>query len=103
MHCQAKFGVAAHWRYKEGDVPYYSSFVLEMVESARCVLPWQNGLMDRKLHLSRGEVEHVFPSHYEACPCRDLSYDLPYKEDHRLFLIVVVKDKVFALSLLLQL
>ncbi|KAI4325359.1 hypothetical protein MLD38_030767 [Melastoma candidum] len=40
MHLQNEFGLAAHWRYKEGNCEH-SSFVLQMVEWARWVITWQ--------------------------------------------------------------
>ncbi|KAF0908166.1 hypothetical protein E2562_022966 [Oryza meyeriana var. granulata] len=72
MHLQAEFGIAAHWRYKEG-VRHCSSSVPEMVEWVRWVVTWQC----ETLHIDHpSSLPHeappraicTFPSHSDECP-----------------------------------
>eukprot|EP00245_Coleochaete_scutata_P002771 TRINITY_DN13867_c0_g1_i1.p1 TRINITY_DN13867_c0_g1~~TRINITY_DN13867_c0_g1_i1.p1 ORF type:complete len:832 (-),score=153.56 TRINITY_DN13867_c0_g1_i1:703-3198(-) len=74
MHHSAEFGLAAHWRYKEGDqdAAGSSSYVDKRVEWARWVLTWHSEMMDTKIRLSPSEADLrppcPFPVHKEDCP-----------------------------------
>ncbi|GJN11052.1 hypothetical protein PR202_ga29213 [Eleusine coracana subsp. coracana] len=70
MHLQAEFGIAAHWRYKEGLQNYFCS-VPETVEWVTWVATWQR----ETLHIDHpsslapdtsGSDIHAIPSHSDA-------------------------------------
>ncbi|KAL6856274.1 hypothetical protein ACP4OV_019076 [Aristida adscensionis] len=71
MHLQAEFGIAAHWRYKEG-VRNCSSSVPDMVEWVRSVVTSQCETL-HKGHPSSPREKHCIPSHSVICP-------LPYSK-----------------------
>ncbi|XP_062188135.1 probable GTP diphosphokinase RSH2, chloroplastic [Phragmites australis] len=72
MHLQAEFGIAAHWRYKEG-VRSCSSSVPEMVEWVRWVVTWHCETL-HTYHPSSLAPDnspsniHTIMAHSEVCP-----------------------------------
>ncbi|KAE8667154.1 putative GTP diphosphokinase RSH3 [Hibiscus syriacus] len=95
MHLQAEFGLAAHWRYKEGDSKY-SSFVLQMVEWARWVVTWHCETMSKDQYCSIGYTDPVkppctFPTHLDDCP---FSYKPHCSQDGPVFVIMIENDKM---------
>eukprot|EP00850_Spirogloea_muscicola_P011948 SM000076S21769 [mRNA] locus=s76:172377:176127:- [translate_table: standard] len=70
MHHQAEFGMAAHWRYKEGHSEQ-SVYVLRKVEWARWILTWHNEMLDMKYRLSPAVTDLrppcPFPTHSSGC------------------------------------
>ncbi|KAM3364790.1 hypothetical protein ACQJBY_014883 [Aegilops geniculata] len=72
MHLQAEFGIAAHWRYKEG-VRNCSSSLPEMVEWVRCVVTWQCETLHTDHPSPPGlgsspRATCTFPSDSDGCP-----------------------------------
>lgn len=94
MHLQAEYGLAAHWRYKEGSCKH--SFVLQMVEWARWVVTWQCETMRTDRSFSFGDNNKIrppcpFPSHSDDCP---YSYALQCNHEGPIFVIVLDNEKV---------
>ncbi|KAF7000109.1 hypothetical protein CFC21_016057 [Triticum aestivum] len=72
MHLQAEFGIAAHWRYKEGE-RNCSSSLPEMVEWVRCVVTWQCETLHTDHPSPPGlgsspRATCTFPSDSDGCP-----------------------------------
>eukprot|EP00897_Mesotaenium_endlicherianum_P007448 jgi/Mesen1/6731/ME000344S06006 len=71
MHHQAELGMAAHWRYKEGEKQHSKSTV-QKVEWARIMLAWSTEINDHKLRAVSGRPQPKplcpFPHHLEGCP-----------------------------------
>uniref|UniRef100_A0A7S0REV5 RelA/SpoT domain-containing protein n=1 Tax=Pyramimonas obovata TaxID=1411642 RepID=A0A7S0REV5_9CHLO len=63
----AEYGVAAHWRYKEGSSSGANPFHERQVEWARFVLSWHSEVNDHKLRVDPGQS--VEEDGAEVCAC----------------------------------
>lgn len=95
MHLQAEFGIAAHWRYKEG-VRNCSASVPEMVEWVRWVVTWQCETLhiDHPSSLALGASPRAvctFPSHSDDCP---FSYSKRCDHNGPILVILLENEKM---------
>jgi len=102
MHLQAEFGIAAHWRYKEG-VRSCSSSVPEMVEWVRRVVTYQRETLHIDHHSSLGPDTspsniHTIRSHSDVCP---FSYSKQCDHSGPVLVVLLENEKVPPILLLL--
>ncbi|KAJ1291837.1 hypothetical protein BS78_02G347600 [Paspalum vaginatum] len=99
MHLQAEFGIAAHWRYKEG-LRNCSSSVPEMVEWVRRVLTCQG----ETLHIDHTSSlvpdtspsnMHTIMSHSDVCP---FSYSKQCDHSGPVLVILLENEKMSVLE-----
>jgi len=95
MHLQAEFGIAAHWRYKEG-APSCSVSVSEMVEWVRWVVTWhcktlKTDYPSSLAHDASSKETHSIPSHSDACL---LSYSKQCDHKGPVLVILLENEKV---------
>lgn len=95
MNIKAEYGIAAHWRYKEGSCKY--SWIPDMVEWVQWVVTWlcESMIPDRASSIG-SPYNNVrppcpFPSHSDDCP---YSYARQCQHDGPIFVIILENDKM---------
>lgn len=95
MNFRAEYGIAAHWRYKEGSCKY--AWIPDMVEWVQWVVTWlcESMIPDRASSIgspyNNVRPQCPFPSHSDDCP---YSYTRHRQHDGPIFVIILENDKV---------